>query len=214
MKVNEIFKSIDGEGKRAGLPTTFIRLCGCNLRCNYCDTTYAFDSTGADDMSVDDIIESCINIDIRSITITGGEPLVHPAIHTLLATMDRSDRFDINVETNGTVDPSIYHHLKNVWFTVDYKCPSSGEEARMIDKAFTSLRDKDVLKFVVGSDEDLNRAAEIIHRYNPSSQIYLSPVFGYEPKHIVEFMLEKHLYNCKVQLQMHKIIWDPNMRGV
>lgn len=214
MRVVEIFKSIDGEGKRAGLPTTFLRLAGCNLRCAYCDTSYAFDVSCAKDMSVDKIIEELKDKGISSITITGGEPLIHPHISTLLAELNKTHMFDINVETNGTIDPSKYHELEDVWFTVDYKCPSSGEEAKMDAKAFETLRNQDVLKFVVGSSEDLNRSLEIIERYQPSAQIYFSPVFGYEPGKIVEFLLSKNLSHCKVQLQMHKYIWPVDMRGV
>lgn len=214
MRVVEIFKSIDGEGKRAGLPTTFIRLAGCNLRCEYCDTAYAFDTSCAKEMSVDHIIEECKDLGVSSITLTGGEPLVHPHVITLLAEMNKTHLFDINVETNGTIDPSKYHLLEDVWFTVDYKCPSSGEERKMNARAFETLREKDVLKFVVGSEEDLNRALEVIETYQPAAQIYFSPVFGYEPSKIVEFLLEKQLHHCKVQLQMHKYIFDPNARGV
>ena len=214
MKVVEIFKSIDGEGKRAGLPTTFVRLAGCNLRCAYCDTAYSFDTSKANEMSIDHIIEECRDLGIPSITLTGGEPLVHPHVTTLLAEMNKTHLFDINVETNGTVDPSKYHELEDVWFTVDYKCPSSGEESKMNTKAFTTLREQDVLKFVVGSDEDLQRSLEVIEEYQPSAQIYFSPVFGYEASKIVDFLLSHDLNQCKVQLQMHKYIWPVDMRGV
>ena len=120
MKVVEIFKSIDGEGKRAGLPTTFVRLAGCNLRCTYCDTSYAFDTSKAKDMYLDEILEEVENYGVKSITITGGEPLVHPYVSDLLTRMNNMNIFDINVETNGSVDPSHYLYLKIVWFTVDY----------------------------------------------------------------------------------------------
>lgn len=214
MKVVEIFKSIDGEGKRAGLPTTFVRLAGCNLRCDYCDTAYSFDTSKANEMSIDHIIEECRDLGIPSITLTGGEPLVHPHVTTLLSEMNKTHLFDINVETNGTVDPSKYHELEDVWFTVDYKCPSSGEESKMNTKAFTTLREQDVLKFVVGSDEDLQRSLEVIEKYQPAAQIYFSPVFGYEASKIVDFLLSHDLNQCKVQLQIHKYIWPADMRGV
>lgn len=214
MKVVEIFKSIDGEGKRAGLPTTFIRLAGCNLRCAYCDTSYSFDVNAAKEMSVDEIIEECKQYGVASITITGGEPLVHPHVATLLAEMNKTGMFDINIETNGSIDPSKYHGLSDVWFTVDYKCPSSGEEAKMDPLAFRTLRKQDVLKFVVGCDEDLYKALDVIIKYRPICEIYFSPVFGYEPSKIVDFMLSHDLNHCKVQLQMHKYIWPVDMRGV
>lgn len=214
MKVVEIFKSIDGEGKRAGLPTTFIRLAGCNLRCRYCDTSYAFDTSEAKDMHLDEIVAEVENYGVKSITITGGEPLVHPYVTELLIRMNNMNIFDINVETNGSIDPSSYHDLKNVWFTVDYKCPSSGEESHMNPEAFKSLRPQDVLKFVVGNKEDLYKASQVIEKYNPKAQIYFSPVFGYPASEIVDFILDHDLNDCKVQLQMHKYIWDPEERGV
>lgn len=214
MKVVEIFKSIDGEGKRAGLPTTFIRLAGCNLRCRYCDTSYAFNIPEAKGMHLDEIVKKVENYGVKSITITGGEPLVHSGVTELLLMLNNMGIFDINVETNGSIDPSCYHKLKNVWFTVDYKCPSSGEESHMNPKAFESLRPQDVLKFVVGDKDDLYKASQVIEKYKTKSQIYFSPVFGYPAREIVDFILDHGLNDCKVQLQMHKYIWDPEERGV
>lgn len=214
MKVVELFESIEGEGKRAGKLATFIRLAGCNIRCGYCDSTYSFDVNQATTMSADDILKRCIELGHPAITLTGGEPLVHPDAATLIAELSNCDMFDVNIETNGTVDPSKYHLCKNVWFTVDYKCPSSGCQAKMNPKAFSTLREQDVLKFVVGSDQDLNVALDVLRKYNPKAQVYFSPVFGYDGKNIVNFMLKNHLDGCKVQLQIHKYIWDPNERGV
>lgn len=213
MKVVEIFKSIDGEGKRAGMPATFIRLAFCNLRCTYCDTPYAFNDNCAHDMAVDEIVHKCTELDCPSITLTGGEPLIHKDVENLLAELDRHN-FDVNVETNGTMDPSHYHGLKNVWFTVDYKSPSSGCEGAMNSEAFKKLRPQDVLKFVVGSDEDLEAALRVIREYRPSAQVYFSPVFGYDAKNIVNFLLFNKLNDCKIQLQIHKYIWPVDMRGV
>ena len=213
MQVIEIFQSIDGEGKRAGKPTTFIRLAGCNLRCKYCDSSYAFNMADGTTMAPADIVAKVKDIGVPSVTVTGGEPLVHPNIKDLLELLDDAG-FDINVETNGTINPANYHYLHNVWFTVDYKCPSSGEENMMCTYSFETLREHDVLKFVVGSQEDLSCAADILRRYKPYSEVYFSPVFGYDPKNIVQFLLENQLYSCKVQLQLHKIIWSPDKRGV
>ena len=213
MKVVEIFKSIDGEGKRAGLPTTFIRLAFCNLRCSYCDTSYAFDDKCAEEMTIDEIVQKCIELDCPSITLTGGEPLIHKDVEKLLVELDRNN-FDVNVETNGTIDPSRYHLLKNVWFTVDYKSPSSGCENAMNPEAFKTLRTQDVLKFVVGSDEDLEAALRVIREYSPYEPTYFSQLFGYDANNIVNFLLFNKLNRCKVQLQIHKYIFDPNARGV
>lgn len=213
MKVVELFNSIDGEGKRAGMLATFIRLSTCNLRCSYCDSAYAFDDKLAEEMSIQSIVENCDKYDCPQITLTGGEPLVSKDVDLLLSELD-SHGYDVNVETNGSIDPSAYHKYKNVWFTVDWKCPSSGMESKMNPKAFETLREQDVLKFVVGSNEDLQSALHVIKKYNPKCSIYFSPVFGYDAKNIVEFMKDHKLNDCKVQLQIHKYIYDPNARGV
>lgn len=216
MKVVEIFKSIDGEGKRAGELATFIRLAGCNILCSYCDSMYAHDVHSKDvfDMTVDEIIEKCFELNCPNITLTGGEPLVHPHVATLIAELSKTNKFDINVETNGTIDPSRYHGCKNVWFTIDYKCPSSGCSSMMNPRAFKSIREKDVLKFVVGNETDLKVSLSVLETYHPKSSVYFSPVFGYDPKNIVNFMIDNELNYCKVQLQLHKYIWNPDERGV
>ena len=186
----------------------------CSMGCSHCMNRA---TCNGKHMSFDifkDVIEFQKKYGGRFCFITGGEPLVHPQISTLLAELNKTHLFDINIETNGTIDPSKYHELEDVWFTVDYKCPSSGEEGKMNDLAFKTLREKDVLKFVVGNTEDLNKSLEIIETHRPSAQIYFSPVFGFEPSKIVEFLLSKNLFHCKVQLQMHKYIWPVDMRGV
>lgn len=204
--VNEIFNSIDGEGKRAGELASFIRLTGCNLRCSYCDTAYAF-NTGVE-MLVKDIVEQA---EYRNITLTGGEPLCQD-IHSLLKAL--SDR-DVNIETNGSINIRPYLDYSNVFFTLDCKSISSGESGKMLMTNFANLRQRDVLKFVVGSDEDLKDFLAMYRLINPTCQVYLSPVFGrIEPARIVEFMQAHRLETCKVQLQLHKFIWEPTKRGV
>ena len=213
MKVVEIFKSIDGEGKRAGLPTTFIRLHGCNLSCSYCDSKYACTGDEYTEMTPEQIIEYVLDLRVNSVTVTGGEPLIHDDINFLLEKLNHFG-FDVNVETNGSQNISI-HRFPSVWFTVDYKCPTSNMADKMNHYLFErQLRSNDVLKFVVGSEEDMNVALQVIEKYRPSCSIYFSPVFGFDTKKIVEFMMEHELYHCKVQLQLHKYIFDPNARGV
>lgn len=213
MKVVEIFKSIDGEGKRAGLPTTFIRLHGCNLSCSYCDSKYACTGDEYTEMTPEQIIEYVLDIGINSVTVTGGEPLIHDDINFLLEKLNHFG-FDVNVETNGSQNISI-HRFPGVWFTVDYKCPTSKMTDQMNPYLFEhQLRSNDVLKFVVGSEEDMNAALEMLEKYRPNCAIYFSPVFGFDTKKIVEFMMAHELYHCKVQLQLHKYIFDPNARGV
>lgn len=208
MLVNEIFTSIEGEGKRAGELAAFIRLTGCNLRCTYCDTAYAFEE--GREMTVQEILaqvgEAC-----GKVTLTGGEPLcqnVHELLHALGA-------HEVNIETNGSVDLEPYRKYDHVFFTVDYKSPSSGMEKSMLAKNFGSLRTRDVLKFVVGSREDLEAAQAVCRQYKPDCHIFVSPVYGeIEPADIVAFMKENLLMDWRLQLQLHKYIWDPRERGV
>lgn len=214
MRVVEIFKSIDGEGKRAGLPCTFIRLYGCNLRCSYCDTRYGCEGNNYKVMSIKEIIKTVKELGVTHITLTGGEPLIDPDSFKLIRRLC-DEGFALNIETNGAVD--ITPVDKRAFITIDYKCPSSGMEEHMLKNNFNILRKKDVCKFVVGSVKDLDRAYEIINKYDldKNCQVYLSPVFGnIEAADIVKYMMEHEMYRCKVQLQLHKYIWDPNKRGV
>ena len=126
MRVIEIFASIDGEGKRTGQPATFIRLMGCNLRCSYCDTKYSFDITQSKDMSIDQILLECRKLVYHNITLTGGEPLLSKDAIILIESLC-SIGFQVNIETNGTIDLRPYIKLRNArsldfFFTVDYKC--------------------------------------------------------------------------------------------
>lgn len=214
MKVVEIFKSIDGEGKRAGLPTTFIRLYGCNLHCSYCDTRYGCEDNNYTELSITDILNTVKKLGLKSITLTGGEPLIHEDVNCLIQTLLKHGCC-VNIETNGSVNIEKYCGVSGLFLTMDYKCSSSDMKNKMNLHNLTLLNTTDVLKFVVGSDKDLQDALYILNTYYPRCQVYFSPVFGkIEPAHIVDFMLKNNLDNCKVQLQMHKIIWDPDKRGV
>lgn len=216
MKVVEIFESIDGEGIFAGFPATFIRLYGCNLRCSYCDSEYSFSGNNYTEMAVEDIVQKAQQYNHKHITLTGGEPLIHKDVEKLIRAL-AGRNFKVNIETNGVVDISSYLKKRNVLFTLDYKCPSSGMEDKMLVCNFLNVRKCDVVKFVVGSAEDLNTAEKIIKEYNlnENCNVFLSPVFGkIEPVEIVDFILKRHLEGVRVQLQLHKYIWDPNQRGV
>lgn len=214
MKVVEIFKSIDGEGKRAGLPTTFIRLFGCNLNCSYCDTRYGCEGEGYSILSIGEVIGIVERMGIESVTITGGEPLIHPGINNLIEIL-LNKGYWVNIETNGSQYIEKFPSNTRLFFTMDYKCPSSGMENNMELRNMELLSTNDVLKFVVGNEQDLDKALQVIEQYNPKAQIYFSPVFGeIEPKEIVKYLLNHKMYDCKVQVQLHKIIWEPNQKGV
>ena len=217
MKVVEIFKSIDGEGIRAGLPVTFVRLYGCNLNCSYCDTPYSH-STEADkakEMSVDEIVDTIEGLGIPNVTITGGEPMMHKQTTELIGAL-LENNYVVNVETNGTFPvPQEFMHNPFVVFTMDYKCPSSGMCNEMSISNLNTLRVHDVLKFVVGSKEDMDDAQRVLSLIKSDPFVFFSPVFGkIEPKEIVQYLLDNEMYSCRVQIQMHKVIWDPNERGV
>lgn len=236
-KVIEIFNSIDGEGRRAGELATFIRLSGCNLSCSWCDTSYSQDGKCGEMMTLNQIMDVVDSFHCYNVTLTGGEPLIHNNVDELIiALLDGG--YDVNVETNGSIDPVRYitdekfnNRNGSLWFTIDYKSFSSGMNSRMNVDYFKSLRCHDVIKFVVGSREELIQATKVIddlpgsyyvEERLPGScweavpQVYLSPVFGMiEPVEIVDFMKEmKFNSNVKVQVQLHKIIWNPNERGV
>ena len=215
MKVVEIFNSIEGEGKRAGLPCTFIRLHGCNLNCSYCDSRYACEDEDYMIMSVQEILDVVRSFGCPCITVTGGEPLIHKGINQLLTELG-DNGFQVNVETNGSILLYIpLLNIRNVFFTIDYKSLSSGMNEKMDYTSFSRLREQDVIKCVVGSKEDMDDCLSFIEDLNPLCPVYLSPVFGkIEAHEIVEYIQEHKLWNWHVQLQMHKYIWDPDKRGV
>ena len=210
-KVNEIFKSIEGEGIRTGLPCTFIRLYGCNLCCKYCDTRYSCENKEFTLMSKDEIVNKVKELGGSRVTITGGEPLLDLFLNELIIAL-RKEHIEVNIETNGSLD--IQWCLADI-ITMDYKTSASGMEDRMMLSNLKALKETDVLKFVVGSKHDLDTMKRIIEEYEPECRIYVSPVFGMIEAHeLVEYVLENNLDNVTVQVQLHKIIWDPNKRGV
>ena len=210
--VNEIFGSIDGEGVRTGYLTTFIRLNGCNLRCSYCDTGYAL-KVQEPNMSLDEIMEKVHEIGFNRITLTGGEPLIHPNVKLLVENLAFGG-YEVNIETNGGVALPEFTELPGVFVTMDWKCPSSGENKSMVKSNLAKLTMLDVLKFVVGTQEDLEEFLKI-YKLNLPCSYYISPIFGkIEPKEIVEFMKKHKTIFAAVQVQLHKIIWSPDQRGV
>ena len=213
--VNEIFGSIDGEGIRTGELATFIRLTGCNLRCRYCDTTYSF--TEGTPMTIDEIINKVDEIGYKNITITGGEPLIHKNIDKLIDRLLELN-YKINIETNGAVDITPYIS-KNIILTMDYKTKASGMTKYMNKQNFPLLREYDVFK-IVCSREDFEDIKELLRNNEIKSYIYLSPIYKeVEPSELVDLLKELHnegidTSKIRVQVQLHKIIWEPNKRGV
>lgn len=234
IQINEIFKSIDGEGIRTGYLTTFVRTQFCNLQCSYCDTTYSWDTTTPEGqpaftvMSVEDIVKRCDELGCLRITLTGGEPLIQKESPELVAALLEAG-YEVNIETNGAVDLRTFENkmidilsndelVNNLIYTLDYKCPSSGEEEKMIKENIPFLIEGDVLKFVVGTEEDLNVMKSIIDEYVPNPhtfEVFISPVWEtMTGARIVEFMKENDIQNARAQIQLHKVWWPVEMRGV
>ncbi|MGN0634212.1 MAG: putative 7-carboxy-7-deazaguanine synthase QueE [Oscillospiraceae bacterium] len=215
--VAEKFVSINGEGSRAGQLAVFIRLAGCNLACPYCDTKWAkrFDYEG-ELLSAQDIFEYIISTGVTNVTLTGGEPLLHDGIEILIGKLVKSGLW-VEVETNGSVALKPTDKGSRPHFTMDYKLPSSGMEDKMLLSNFDILESGDVVKFVCSDVADLERAYEIINKYELTKRrkVYFSCVFGkLAPAEAVEFMKRKKLNGVNFQLQMHKFIWDPDKKGV
>ncbi len=218
-KVVEKFISINGEGKKAGQLAVFIRLKGCNLDCEYCDTKWANEKEAAyEEMSAEEIYDYIKSSNVRNVTLTGGEPLIQKDFYQFLKLLSEDNSIEVEIETNGSVSLKEFINIQNApAFTMDYKLSASGMEERMCHENFELLEKKDTVKFVVGSRNDLIRANEIIEKYKLKNKcsIYFSPVFGMiKPEEIVDFMIEKKLNYVNIQLQLHKFIWDPNLRGV
>lgn len=219
MKIVEIFQSIDGEGPRAGKLANFIRLAGCNLRCTYCDTDYAWDDDGAREMSVLEITQQ-LNSHLPHVTITGGEPC--RSFETLSPLLSRLLELDYlpSIETNGSIDLRPFIRcFPQIQYIVDYKSPTSGVNAEMNKHAFIHLNAHDVIKFVVGSIEDLDAMnafyENTICLMPEFPQLYISPVWGaIDGETIVQYMMEHWLLNFRMQIQLHKVIWDADKKGV
>ncbi len=214
--IAEIFDSIDGEGKRTGLMATFVRFAGCNLRCSYCDTAYALrEEDAAERLTEDELLARIRAYPWKRVTLTGGEPLLQP-IASLCAALGK-EGYECNIETNGAV-PLLEQRPPHLFYTMDWKCPDSGMEGAMREENFARLAACDVVKFVVGSRRDLCAMERVVRRRlsGPGApRGYVSPVFGQiEPRALVEFVREKRLADVTVQVQLHKVIWPPDMRGV
>jgi 7-carboxy-7-deazaguanine synthase len=211
MKVNETFLSLQGEGPQTGLLTFFIRFSGCNLRCGYCDTKYAYNE--GVEQTVGSIVQNAKLSGTKKICITGGEPLLQDGLD-ILAEQLISDGFEIDLETNGSLPLPEWTDHENVVIALDIKCPSSGMADKMLLKNLRRLKGKDFVKFVIGSQEDYEFAKEVSKKV-PEARVYFHPVFGdFGPKDLAERIISDKLTNTTLGLQIHKIIWSPDTRAV
>ena len=220
--VIEKFISIDGEGPTSGELATFIRFQGCNLRCSYCDTKYSWDEESINNveiLSAEEIYDYIKSTKVKNVTLTGGEPLIQKNISSLLELLNNDKDLVVHIETNGSVNIKEFKDkYKNIIFILDYKSPSSNMMKQMDKENFDLIDKKDMYKFVIGSKEDINKALEIIKLYKLQNKclVYFSPVFdsSLTMEEIVDFMKENNLNNVRLQVQLHKIIWDKEVRGV
>jgi len=206
--VNEIFYSIQGESLLAGKPSVFIRLSSCNLRCNWCDTTYSYDF--GKKMRFSEVFDEIRKFDTNYVCVTGGEPLFQDNTIFLLKLLVEAN-YTVSLETNGSY--SVKDVPKEVIKVIDIKCPSSGEsEKNLWDNVnYTSLKDQ--FKFVIGSKEDFIWAQSIIEKFNLNEKcsILFSPVYGVvSPKELAAWILDSHA-KVTMQLQLHKEIWKDEL---
>ena len=221
MKFNVIekFVSINGEGIRSGHLTTFVRFKGCNLRCVYCDSSYSYDETEtAEIMDENQIVQYCRSTGTHMVTLAGGEPMIQPGINDLVALLCK-EGFSVEIETNGSVDisqiASIQQNRPHI--TLDYKTLYSGMESHNLMKNYDYLTKNDAVKFVVGTQQDLQNMVSVVEMYDllNKTNVLISPVFDVmQPLEIVRFMILNKLNGYKMQMQIHKFIWDPEERGV
>lgn len=209
LKVNEIFYSIQGESGYAGLPCIFIRLTGCNLRCAYCDTPYAYEE--GETLSIAEILERIRSFHCPLVEITGGEPMLQretPGLVTALL----QEGYRVLVETNGSRD--IDSLPDGAVCIMDIKCPGSGEAKQMDWKNIKRLKPGDQVKFVLTDEADYHWAKNHLPKIAENVEAFLSPVPGrLDPAQLAEWMLGDHL-QVRLHLQLHKILWPDGKRGV
>ncbi len=202
LNIKEIFYSLQGEAREVGLPTVFIRLTGCPLRCTYCDTEYAF--KGNNPLTVDEILSQVKQYNTKYICVTGGEPLAQINCHILLDVLIKQD-YQVSLETSGSIDIAQVNPLVSI--VMDIKTPSSAESEQNKYDNIAKLTNKDQLKFVMGSRADFDWSVDILKKYNTSAGVLFSPVFEQiTPTQLADWILAEQL-NVRLQVQMHKLLW-------
>ena len=209
MKVNEIFYSIQGEGLLVGVPSIFLRFAGCNLRCSFCDTKYAYKQ--GTEMSIQEILDEIKKFACTYICLTGGEPLLQKDTTKLIESLLQKN-YKICLETNGSISIKKLVGKKSLIISLDIKCPSSGSHEQMNMKNISYLSKKDQLKFIIKNKEDYAYAKKILKKYNSPCTVFFQPVWGTNPKKLASWVLNDGL-PVRLTLQLHKIIWGTK-RGV
>ncbi|MDH5191465.1 MAG: 7-carboxy-7-deazaguanine synthase QueE [Gammaproteobacteria bacterium] len=209
LRITEIFYSLQGESRTAGFPTVFIRLTGCPLRCDYCDTTYAFQ--GGEKIEISDVLKRVAKYQPHYVTVTGGEPLAQNACLTLLSSLCDAG-YEVSLETSGAIDVSNVD--QRVIKVMDLKTPASGESEKNLYQNINKLNSQDQIKFVLGNRADYDWSKDIISEYSLDGkcEILFSPVHGkLEPVQLAEWILHDKL-NVRMQIQLHKLLWG-NEKG-
>jgi 7-carboxy-7-deazaguanine synthase len=202
LNITEIFYSLQGEAREVGIPTVFVRLTGCPLRCNYCDTAYAF--KGNNPLSIEQILAEISKYKTHYVCVTGGEPMAQSNCLGLLDTLIEKG-YKVSMETSGSIDISRVN--KNVSIVMDLKTPSSTEQHQNRYENIALLENKDQLKFVIASRLDFDWCCSILEDYEILSDILFSPVYeSLKPAQLADWILEKQL-NVRLQVQLHKILW-------
>ena len=211
LKINEIYKSIQGESTQTGRTCIFVRLTYCNLRCTYCDTEYAFYE--GENQDIDAIMDEIKSMNCNLIEITGGEPLFQPECIELLNRLVE-ENYEVMLETGGSLP--ISDVPKSVIKIIDFKCPSSGMMKKNLWSIVNDIQSHDEIKFVIGNREDFDWACEQIKKHSLAEKctLLLSPVFNeIKPKKIVDWIIEENI-PVRFQLQSHKYIWESEKKGV
>ncbi len=211
MQITEIYHSIQGESRFAGLPCVFVRTTGCNLRCVWCDTEYSF--YGGQKMSLAEIIRQVESYDCKLVEITGGEPLLQKEVPELALRL-LGKNYTVLIETSGERDISVLD--KRVIKIMDLKCPGSGESHGNRWENLEHLTPEDEVKFVIKDREDYEWSVEAVKKHDLENQVRIlfSPVWGdLEPEDLAQWILQDKL-NVRYQLQLHKFIWSPETKGV
>ena len=202
LNITEIFYSLQGEAKEVGIPTVFVRLTGCPLRCNYCDTAYAF--KGNNPLSIQHILDEVAQYNAQYVCVTGGEPMAQSNCLKLLDSLIDSG-YNVSMETSGSIDITPVN--SRVSIVMDIKTPSSTEEHQNRYENLPILKSKDQLKFVIASRSDFDWCTEILDYHEVESEILFSPVYeSLKPVELADWILEKKL-NVRLQVQLHKLLW-------
>jgi 7-carboxy-7-deazaguanine synthase len=209
MKINEIFYSLQGEGLLVGTPSIFLRTSGCNLRCTYCDTTYAY--TKGTEMKIQEILDEVNKFPCAHICITGGEPLFQKDTPKLIEFLLKKN-YTVCLETNGSYSIKKLVGKKSLIISLDVKCPSSGSHEQMNLNNIFCLSKKDQLKFIIKNKEDYLYAKKILKKYHPVCSVFFQPIWGTDPKKLASWILHDGL-PVRLSVQLHKIIWGIK-RGV